>query len=74
MVGIEHLLFSIPGIVVNRLLTPPWPLGAPVALYIGPETTLPLASALAAIVGILLMVWHRAVAVIRKMWQLFTRK
>jgi hypothetical protein len=34
-------------------------------MYIGPETLMPLASALAAIVGILLMFWRRTVAIIR---------
>jgi hypothetical protein len=37
-----------------------------VILYVGPETLLPLASALAAIVGFVLMVWHRFVALARK--------
>ena len=32
-------------------------------MYIGPETMLPLASALAAIGGVLLMFWHRVVGI-----------
>jgi len=39
-----------------------------VILYIGPETILPLTSALAAIVGVLLLVWHRVVELVRKTW------
>lgn len=33
--------------------------------YVGPETLMPLASALAAIGGILLLFWHRLVALVR---------
>jgi hypothetical protein len=45
-----------------------------VVLYIGPETMLPLASALAAIAGVLMMFWQRFVALIRKLWRLVVRK
>jgi len=43
-------------------------------LYIGPETMLPLASALAAIGGVLLMFWQRVVALARKFWRFIVRK
>jgi undecaprenyl pyrophosphate phosphatase UppP len=42
--------------------------------YIGPETMLPLASALAAIAGVLLIFWQRLVGLLRKFWQLIVRK
>jgi undecaprenyl pyrophosphate phosphatase UppP len=45
-----------------------------VLLYIGPETILPLTSALAAILGILLMFWHRFVGLLRKFWRLIVGK
>ncbi len=45
-----------------------------IVLYVGPETLLPLTSALAAIVGILLMVWHRVVGLIRKARQFCMNK
>jgi hypothetical protein len=45
-----------------------------ILLYIGPETMLPLASALAAIAGVLLMFWHRLVGWIRKIWRFIARK
>ena len=45
-----------------------------VILYIGPETILPLTSALAAIVGFLLIVWRQAVALARKVWRFFVKK
>jgi hypothetical protein len=45
----------------------------PVLLYIGPETLLPLTSALAAIVGVLLMAWHKVLAIITKVWRLLLR-
>jgi len=34
-------------------------------MYVGPETIMPIASALAAIAGLLLLFWRRAVALIR---------
>ena len=34
-------------------------------MYIGPETLMPLASALAAVVGVLLMFWRKTVAIVR---------
>jgi hypothetical protein len=34
-------------------------------MYVGPETLMPLASALAAVVGVLLMFWRKTVAVCR---------
>lgn len=37
----------------------------PVALYIGPDVLMPVASALAAVVGFLLMFWKRTVAFFR---------
>jgi hypothetical protein len=43
-------------------------------LYIGPETMLPLASALAAIGGVLLIFWHRFVGLVQKLWRLIFRK
>ena len=45
-----------------------------VLLYIGPETMLPLASALAAIGGVLLVFWHRFVGLLRKLWRIVARK
>lgn len=46
-------------------------------MYIGPDTLMPLASALAAIVGVLLMFWRRTVAFVRislsKIGRLFTK-
>jgi hypothetical protein len=45
-----------------------------VFLYIGPETILPLTSALAAIAGVLLIVWRQALALVRKIWRIFVRK
>jgi hypothetical protein len=57
------LVFHLNG---NKLL--------PIILYIGPETILPLTSALAAIVGVLLMFWHRFVGMIRKIWRIVFKK
>jgi hypothetical protein len=43
-------------------------------LYVGPETILPLTSFLAAIVGILLMVWHRVFGFVRVVWNACFKK
>lgn len=34
-------------------------------LYLGPETAMPLASALAAIAGVAVMFWHKTVAIFK---------
>jgi hypothetical protein len=34
-------------------------------MYLGPETLMPIASALAAIIGVVLMFWRRTVAFVR---------
>jgi hypothetical protein len=49
-------------------ILPPWGLDFPLVpfLYIGPETIMPLASILAAIVGVLLIVWRYVVGFLRK--------
>ena len=36
------------------------------ALYIGPDVLMPVASAIAAAVGFLLMFWHRTVAFVKR--------
>jgi len=38
-------------------------------LYFGPETTLPLASALAAIIGVLLVFWRFLIAKVKKVFK-----
>ena len=43
-------------------------------MYIGPETMLPVASALAAIAGFLLMFWRRVVGAARLGAQALSRK
>jgi hypothetical protein len=43
--------------------------GTLVLLYFGPETTMPLASALTAIIGIVLLFWHRAVTMVQGVWR-----
>ncbi|RPJ87510.1 MAG: hypothetical protein EHM18_00780 [Acidobacteria bacterium] len=40
-----------------------------VFLYMGPETMMPLASALAAIIGTLLIFWHRFVGFVRRAYR-----
>lgn len=70
----QNLLLLTGDIDVNQLLSPLSNLNGMIILYLGPDTTLPLASALAAIVGMLLIVWQRAVALARKVWLLFRKK
>ncbi len=43
-------------------------------MYVGPETLMPLASALAAVAGVLLLFWRRTVGAARSSWQFVTRK
>ena len=43
-------------------------------LYTGPETMLPLLSALAAVGGVLLMFWQRFAGLVRKIWRVIARK
>jgi hypothetical protein len=50
------------------------PLLPTIILYIGPETILPLTSAIAAIFGFLLIFWQRVVGLIRKIWRFIARK
>ncbi len=45
-----------------------------VFLYMGPDTMMPLASALAAIIGTLLMFWHRLVGWTRRAYRGVTLK
>jgi hypothetical protein len=49
-------------------------LGTSVFLYVGPDQLLPLASVLGAIIGVLLIVWHRVTAFLRRALQFFSRK
>ena len=44
-----------------------------VLMYIGPETLMPLASAIAAIGGVLLLFWRRTTAVVRVVFLRVTR-
>jgi hypothetical protein len=37
-----------------------------VLLYLGPETTMPIASSLAVVLGLAMLVWHRLVRFVRK--------
>ena len=45
-----------------------------VVLYVGPETILPITSALAAIFGFVLIVWRQALALAGRVWRFFVRK
>jgi len=42
--------------------------------YIGPETVLPLASLIGAIVGVLLMIWQRILFFVRSVYGWMARK
>ena len=42
-------------------------------MYLGPETIMPLASALAAVTGVLLMFWRRVVMIARATAQAVSR-
>ena len=54
--------------------TPMSDLSAFVLLYVGPDQMLPVVSALGAIFGFLLIVWHRVVALMRRAVRYLTGK
>jgi len=43
-------------------------------MYLGPETLMPLASAFAAITGLLLMFWRRTTTAVRSVYKFFTTR
>ncbi len=43
-------------------------------LYIGPDTLMPIASAFAAVVGVLVMFWQKTVSAARFVGRLFRRR
>ena len=67
--SMQHLILSSG---VEPLLSSSLP--RVVLLYVGPDQLLPLASVLGASVGVLLMAWHRVVAVGRRVWHWRTKK
>lgn len=69
------MIFSISGMLMVQLPPEVQPaLVAWVLLYIGPEAFLPLTSAIAAIVGVVMMFWNRLVGLARKLLQVVTRR
>lgn len=45
----------------------------PMLLYIGPDVFLPLTSALAAILGVLLLFWQKVTALVGRLWRMIRR-
>lgn len=45
-----------------------------VVLYVGPDLILPLTSAFAAIVGVLLMFWQRVTGAVGAVWNMVSQK
>lgn len=43
-------------------------------MYVGPETIMPLASALAAVTGVLLIFWRKVVLLVKSVVQLVTKR
>ena len=43
-------------------------------MYVGPETLMPLASALAAVVGVALMFWRKTILVAKSSFQFLARQ
>lgn len=68
---ISTLVFTLSA---PEMASPMTVLGAVVPLYVGPDQLMPLASALGAMIGILLMFWHRAVDLGRRAWRCITKK
>ncbi len=42
----------------------------PMLVYIGPDVFLPLTSALAAILGVLLLFWQKVVLLVARLWRM----
>jgi hypothetical protein len=70
-VGVSSLVLVVG---VDQFLAAVSPLETMVVLYVGPDQILPMASAIGAAVGVLLIVWHRAAALCRRLWQFCTKK
>jgi hypothetical protein len=70
-VGITSLVFVVG---VDQFLAAVSPLETMVVLYVGPEQILPMASAIGAAVGVLLIVWHRAAALCHRLWRFCTKR
>jgi hypothetical protein len=70
-VGILNLVLSV-GLEQGLSSASPW--ATFVVAYVGPDQILPLASALGAIVGVLLIVWHHVVALGRRVRQVLTKR
>jgi hypothetical protein len=58
-------------LVVSSVVDPVLP---SVIAYAGPDQILPIASILGAIIGFLLIVWQRVVAVVYRAWKFTMRK
>jgi len=70
MSSVILLVTSVP----HHLGRPPADLAGFVVMYVGPDQMLPIASALGAIVGVLLIVWNRAVSLMRRAFRFLTGK
>jgi hypothetical protein len=70
-VGISSLVFVVGA---DQLLAAVSPLETMVVLYVGPEQILPMASAIGAAVGVLLIAWHRAAALCHRLWRFCTKR
>jgi len=66
-----HLLFIYS---VDKLSSLGSTLGTIFFLYVSPDQILPLVSALGAIIGALLIVWHRLGSFFGKVWKFFSKK
>ena len=60
--------------LLNLILLFVSPFADIVLLYIGPETFMPILSALAALGGVVLMFWRHVMAFFRKVFSFFRRK
>lgn len=60
--------------VPHHLGRPASDLASFVVMYVGPDQMLPIASALGAVFGVLLIVWNRAVSLVRRAFRFLMRK
>ena len=66
--------FSLALLHVPHIAQPLADLRGLVVLYVGPDQMLPVMSALGAVIGVLLMVWNRVVALVRRGFRAVMRR
>jgi len=67
-----HMILLIASVIAVVPEPLPWLFETPIFLYLGPETILPLGSAIAALVGFLLIFWRTLFSIARRSYYKIT--